>query len=106
MSPRESRLLRFLELSGVGRAVENEEEEEERRAARLDSWIVCVGVGGEGRGGFWLNLQLLILHSFLVSHHYTSAVEDFHLYFLSVLWCESTIYLYLFIRHDGMFGKQ
>jgi len=34
----ESRLLRFLELSGVGCVVENGEDEEERWAARLDSW--------------------------------------------------------------------
>jgi len=45
-------LLRFLELSGVGRVVENGEDEDERQAA---SWIVW-----EGRGGFWLNLQLSI----------------------------------------------
>ena len=44
MSPGwESRLLRFLELSGVDRVVENGEDEDERWAARLDSWI-----GGEG----------------------------------------------------------
>ena len=37
---RQPRLLRFLELSVVGRVVENGEDEEGRRAARLDSWIV------------------------------------------------------------------
>jgi len=34
----ERRLLRFLELSGVGRLVEGEDVEE-TRAARLDGWI-------------------------------------------------------------------
>jgi len=39
MSPRwESRLLRFLELPGVGRVVENGEDKEERRVARFDMW--------------------------------------------------------------------
>jgi hypothetical protein len=40
-SPRwESRLLNFLELSGVGRIVENGTDEEEARAARMDGWVV------------------------------------------------------------------
>jgi hypothetical protein len=40
-SPRwESRLLRFLDQSGVGRVVENGEDEEEKQAARLDGWVV------------------------------------------------------------------
>jgi len=36
----EKRLLRFLELSRVGRTVDNGVDEEESRAARMDSWIV------------------------------------------------------------------
>jgi hypothetical protein len=32
-------LLRLLELSGVGRIVEDGVDEEERRGARLDEWI-------------------------------------------------------------------
>jgi len=35
----ERRLLRFLELSGVGRVVEDGTDEEEARAARMDEWI-------------------------------------------------------------------
>jgi len=34
-----SRLLSFLELSGVGRVVEGEVDEEERKATQLDGWI-------------------------------------------------------------------
>jgi hypothetical protein len=36
----EKRLLRFLELSGVGRTLENGADEEETRAERMDGWIV------------------------------------------------------------------
>jgi len=36
----ERRLLRFLELPGVGRVVEDGTDVEEARAARLDGWIV------------------------------------------------------------------
>jgi hypothetical protein len=36
----ERRLLRFLELSGVGKVVEDGTDVEEARAARLDGWIV------------------------------------------------------------------
>jgi hypothetical protein len=40
-SPRcERRLLHFLELSGVGRVMDNGEYEEENRTARMDRWIV------------------------------------------------------------------
>jgi hypothetical protein len=40
-SPRwERRLLHFLELSGVGRVMDNGEDEEEARAARMDGWII------------------------------------------------------------------
>jgi hypothetical protein len=40
-SPRwEGRLLRYLELSGVGRFVEGGIEEDEAHAARMDRWIV------------------------------------------------------------------
>jgi len=40
-SPRwERRLLRFLELSGLGRVVEDGTDEEEIWAGRLDGWIV------------------------------------------------------------------
>jgi hypothetical protein len=35
----ERRLLRFLELSGVGRVMDDGADEEETRAARLDRWI-------------------------------------------------------------------
>jgi hypothetical protein len=35
----ESRLLHFLNLSGVGRVVENGKDEEECWAARMDDWI-------------------------------------------------------------------
>jgi len=39
-SPRwERRLLKFLELSGVGRVVEDGADEEVRRATRLEGWI-------------------------------------------------------------------
>jgi hypothetical protein len=46
----ESRLLRFLELSGVGRRVEGGEDEDEAYAARMDDWIVweTEGTGGHG----------------------------------------------------------
>jgi hypothetical protein len=36
----ESRLLHFLELSGVGRRVEDGSDEDESRAARMDGWVV------------------------------------------------------------------
>jgi len=36
----EKRLLRFLELSGVGRVVENGIDEEAAQAERMDGWIV------------------------------------------------------------------
>jgi len=36
----ERSLLRFLELSGVGRVVDDGTDEEETRAARLDGWII------------------------------------------------------------------
>jgi hypothetical protein len=36
----ESRLLRLLELSGVGRVVEGGVEEDEAHAARMDDWII------------------------------------------------------------------
>jgi hypothetical protein len=40
-SPRwEKRLLHFLELSGVGRIMENGEDDEEVRAAGRDGWII------------------------------------------------------------------
>jgi hypothetical protein len=40
-SPRwESRLLRFLQLSGVGRFVEGGVDEDEAHATRMDGWIV------------------------------------------------------------------
>jgi hypothetical protein len=40
-SPRwEGRLLRYLELSGVGRFVEGGIEEDEAHAAKMDRWIV------------------------------------------------------------------
>jgi hypothetical protein len=35
-----SRLLRFLELSGMGRLVEGGVEEDEAYAARMDNWII------------------------------------------------------------------
>jgi len=35
----ERRLLKFLELSGVGKVVEDSTDEEETRAARMDEWI-------------------------------------------------------------------
>jgi len=37
---RERRLLRFLELSGVGRVMDDGSDEEEARAAKMDEWIV------------------------------------------------------------------
>jgi len=36
----ERRLLRFLELSGVGRVMDGGVDEEEARVARMDEWIV------------------------------------------------------------------
>jgi hypothetical protein len=36
----ERRLLHFLELSGVGRVMENRVDEEETRAAKMDGWII------------------------------------------------------------------
>ena len=36
----EKRLLRFLELSGVGRVVEGGEDEDEAHAAQMDRWVV------------------------------------------------------------------
>jgi hypothetical protein len=36
----EGRLLRFLELSGVGRRVKDGEDEDEAHATRMDDWIV------------------------------------------------------------------
>jgi hypothetical protein len=36
----ESRLLRFLELSGVGRFVEGGTDEDEAHASRMDGWVV------------------------------------------------------------------
>jgi hypothetical protein len=35
----ESRLLHFLELSGVGRRIEDGSNEDESRAVRLDGWV-------------------------------------------------------------------
>jgi hypothetical protein len=46
----ESRLLRFLELSGVGRRVEGGEDEDEAHATRMDDWIVWETEGTGGRG--------------------------------------------------------
>jgi len=37
---RERRLVRFLELSGVGRRMADGTDEEEARAERMDGWIV------------------------------------------------------------------
>jgi hypothetical protein len=36
-----SRFFKFLELSGVGRVVEDGTDVEESRTARLDEWIMC-----------------------------------------------------------------
>ena len=36
----ESRFFRFLELSGVGRVVEDGTDEDNSRAARMDEWVV------------------------------------------------------------------
>jgi len=36
----EHRLLRFLELSGVGRVVEDGRDEDQERAERMDRWII------------------------------------------------------------------
>jgi len=36
----ERRLLKFLELSGVGRVMDDGRDEEEVRAARLDNWVI------------------------------------------------------------------
>jgi hypothetical protein len=73
VSPRwESRPLGFLEPSGVGRVVENEEDEEE---CRLDSWIL------------WEAHPEMSVQR-------TAAVEEFPLYFLSVSLCESTLHIY------------
>jgi hypothetical protein len=36
----EKRLLNFIELSGIGRAMENGEDEEETWAAKMDGWII------------------------------------------------------------------
>jgi hypothetical protein len=46
-------LLRFLELSGMGRTVEGGLDEEEAHAARMDGWIVWEAGEEEGarRGG-------------------------------------------------------
>jgi hypothetical protein len=47
----EGRLLRFLELSGVGRFVEGGIDEEEAHAANMDGWIVWEAEEeGAGRG--------------------------------------------------------
>jgi hypothetical protein len=46
----ESRLLRFLELSGVGRRVEGGVDEDEAHATRMDDWIVWETEGTGGRG--------------------------------------------------------
>jgi hypothetical protein len=37
----ERRLLKFLELSGVGRIVADGTDEDEARAQRMDNWIIC-----------------------------------------------------------------
>jgi hypothetical protein len=44
----ESMLLRFLELSGMGRVVDGGVEQDEAHAARMDDWIVWEA--GEERG--------------------------------------------------------
>jgi hypothetical protein len=41
----ERRLLHFLDLSGVGRVMDNGEDEEETRAARMDGWIIWENKG-------------------------------------------------------------
>jgi hypothetical protein len=49
-SPRwESRLLRFLELSGVGRFVEGGKDEDEAHASRMDGWVVWEAEAEEER---------------------------------------------------------
>jgi len=53
-------LLRFLELSGVGRVMEDGTDEEEARAARMDEWVVWEGEGGREWGG--------VTYFFLISH--------------------------------------
>jgi hypothetical protein len=45
----ERRLLRFLELSGVGRMMDNGEDEEEAWAARMDGWIIWEDKGDMSR---------------------------------------------------------
>jgi hypothetical protein len=45
---RSSRLLKFLELSGVGRTMADGTDEDGARATAMDEWIV-VGDEGEGR---------------------------------------------------------
>jgi hypothetical protein len=47
--PKERRLLHFLELSGVGRVMDNGEDEEEARAARMDGWIIWEDTGDIAR---------------------------------------------------------
>jgi hypothetical protein len=46
----ERRLIRFLELSGVGRLVEGGKDEEEAHAEKMDQWIVWEAEEG-GQGG-------------------------------------------------------
>jgi len=46
----ETRLLKFLELSGVGRVVADGMDAEEARAAKLDEWIVGSGRDGRAEG--------------------------------------------------------
>jgi hypothetical protein len=48
----ESRLLRFLELSGVGRLVEGGVEEDEAHAARMDDWIIWKPEEERGRAPY------------------------------------------------------
>jgi hypothetical protein len=46
-NPRWEKRLRFLELSGVGKVMDDGADEEETRAARMDGWIVWeAGEGG------------------------------------------------------------
>jgi hypothetical protein len=68
----ERRLLRFLELSGVGRVVEDGEDEEETRAARMDEWIIwalsspplpILSTRPSSRSGFLYSLLLRGTHT-------------------------------------------
>jgi hypothetical protein len=58
-----ARLLRFIELSGVGRVVDGEDE---TQAARLDRWV---GGGGEGRGVAVLFISFLLFPLFVQGNH-------------------------------------